>query len=169
MDIFVEQLIQRKQQASDYIKKILCVLVSTVVVFFSFTLLRYTPLSLLVGAFIIYFLYNLYMSTYVEFEYCFTNGAFDVDKIIAARKRRRITELNARSIEIMAPTSSPQFKGYMENHNIKKIYACTYLNDEDTYFVVYERGGQRTMLLFNPNEQIRDGFRRLSPQKVFFE
>ena len=35
-------------------------------------------------------------------------------------------------------------------------------------FLVYiEESGARKMLLFNPNEKIRDGIRRYNPQKVF--
>ena len=169
MDIFVEQLIKRKRRASDFVKVALCIIASTIVIFFTFLTIGspLTPFTFLLGAGLLYVLYNLNISINVEFEYCFTNGALDVDKIIAARKRKRLTELNARDIEMMGTTKNRAFRGYMENNEIKKIYACTSLNDEGVYFVVYERGGQRNMLLFNPNDTIKDGFRRLNPQKVF--
>lgn len=169
MDIFVEQLIKRKRRASDFVKVGLCVVAATVVIFLTFITIGspLTSLTLLLGVGLLYVLYNLNISINVEFEYCFTNGSLDVDKIIAARKRKRLTELNAREIEMMGTTKNRAFKGYMQNSDIKKIYACTSIKDDDVYFVVYEKGGQKCILLFNPNDTIKDGFRRLNPQNVF--
>ena len=39
----------------------------------------------------------------VEFEYSFTNGDLDVDKIMAKRKRVRLVEINQKQIQVMAP------------------------------------------------------------------
>lgn len=168
MDIFVEQLIKRKRRPSDFVKVGLCIVGGTVTVLLTFISLRFMGgLAALLGAGLIYLLYNLYISTNVEFEYCFTNGSLDIDKIIAAKRRKRLTELSAREIEMMGTTKNRAFNGYMQNGDIKKIYACTSIKDDGVYFVVYERGGVRNMLLFNPNDTIKDGFRRLNPQKVF--
>lgn len=169
MDIFVEQLIRRKRRPSDFVRVGLCIIAATVVIFLTFMTINspLIPFTLLIGVGLIYVLYNLNISINVEFEYCFTNGSLDVDKIIAAKRRKRLTELNAREIEMMGTTKNRAFNGYMQNGDIKKIYACTSIKDDGVYFVVYERGGVRNMLLFNPNDTIKDGFRRLNPQKVF--
>ena len=172
MDIIVEQLIRRKRQAKDFIKVFLCLVAATVII----TMMILAPFGNIVGTIIffagaalVYFLYHLGTSVNLEYEYCFVNGALDVDKIIAARKRKRLTELNARNIEIMASTKNRAFRGYMNDRDIKKIYACSSVNDIDVFFVIYNYKEEKHMLLFNPNDKIKDGFRRLNPQKVFLE
>lgn len=173
MDVFVEQIIKRKKSVSDFVKIGLCVLAAAVVIMFAPTLLfalhNFASIVLLLLAGIIYLLYNLFLGINVEYEYAFTNGAFDVDKIIAARRRKRVTSLNARNIEIMAKTSDRSFRNYAQNRDIKKIRACTSEKAEDLFFVVYLNDGKKTMLLFNPNEKIVDGFRRLNPQNVILD
>lgn len=171
MDVFVEQLVTRKKTAADYLKMLLCVLAAVAVCLFlpmflgrflgSFTLL------LCVG--FIYLLYQVMIGSNLEYEYSFTNGALDVDKVIAAKRRKKMTELNARDIEMMGTTKNRAFKGYMEDREIKKVYACSSMKDEGVYFVLYIDNGVKKLLLFNPDERIRDGFRRLNPQKVFLD
>ncbi len=170
MDVFVEQLVRRKRKPTDYVKVFLCFAAAFIVVIlmFAFSRAPYVgSLIFLIAAGVIYLIYNIGITVNLEYEYCFTNGALDVDKIIAARRRKRMTEVNARDIEIMATTKNRAFDNYMRNSEIKKIYACSSVDDEGVYFVVYNKDSKKMMLLFNPNETIKDGFRRLNPQKVF--
>lgn len=172
MDIFIEQMVRRKKQPMDFVKVLLCLIAATLIIMMMF-IFNQVPLIgtiiFFVGALLVYLIYNVGTSINLEYEYCFTNGALDIDKIIAARRRKKLTELNARDIEMMGTTRNHAFRGYMNNREIKKIYACSSVNDEDVCFVVYSVGGKRQMLLFNPNDTIKDGFRRLNPQKVFLE
>lgn len=172
MDIFVEQLIRRKRRGIDYIKAALCAF-AILIVLLAMPLLMQIPyvgsFALLLLAGVIYLIYNVIISVNIEYEYCFTNGALDIDKIVAARRRKRMTEVNAREIEMMGTTGNHAFRGYMENREIKKVYACSAVDDEGVYFVLYSKGGQKYLLLFNPNDTIKDGFRRLNPQKVFLD
>lgn len=169
MDVFVEQMVVRKKTIKDFIRTLGCALGGAAALFLIVTflgqLLGGFLLILIVGIF--YLLYQVVIGSNVEYEYSFTNGAMDVDKIIAARRRKRMTSLNAREIEIMAGKRYSAFEGYLKNSEIKKVSACSSIDDDDVYFVIYTDGGVRKMLLFNPNEKIRDGFRRLNPQKVF--
>ena len=170
MDLFVEQIIKRKRNGADYVKIALCV-IAVFIVLMAMPLAMRIPvfgsIAFLVCAGLIYLIYNVIISINLEYEYCFTNGALDVDKIIAARRRKRLTELNAREIEFMGTTQNHAFRGYMDNREIKKVYACSALGDEGVFFVIYSREGKKYMLLFNPNDEIKDGFRRLNPQKVY--
>jgi hypothetical protein len=69
----------------------------------------------------------------------------------------------------MARPKDPEFHRLMQDRGVKKIYACSHVNDSDTYYVYYENEKGRNLLLFNPNDKIKDGFRRLNPQKVFLD
>lgn len=172
MDVFVEQLVKRRRTSVDITKIVLCVLAILLVLMAAPILIgiRYFgSIALLLCVGLIYLLYNVLISVNLEYEYAFTNGALDIDKIIAARRRKRLTDLNAREIEIMARTSNHAYKSYAENREIKRIYACTAPTDEDVFFVVYQKNNNKYMLIFNPDERIRDGFRRLNPQNVFLD
>ncbi len=172
MDIFVEQIIRRKRQPLDYVKLLLCLVAATVVIMAMFifnTVPFIGTIIFFAGAALVYVIYNVGTSINLEYEYCFTNGALDVDKIIAARKRKCVTEINARDIDMMGTTKNRAFAGYMQNREIKKVYACSSIKDDGVYFVLYNVDGRKHMLLFNPNDTIKDGFRRLNPQKVFLE
>lgn len=170
MDIFTECMVKKKKGTIDYLKVVLCILIIiTVLMAMPFvSQVKYVGIILfMVCAGVIYLLYNIIISINLEYEYIFTNGAMDVDKIIAARRRKRITSLNARSIEIMASVHSNEAGAYANDKSIKRYYACTSVDDSDTYFVIYSENDKKYMLIFNPNETIKDGFKRLNPQKVF--
>lgn len=172
MDVFVEQLVKRRRTSGDIVKIVLCVLAILLVIMATPILIGiqyFGSIALLLCVGLIYLLYNVLISVNLEYEYAFTNGALDIDKIIAARRRKRLTDLNAREIEIMAKTSNRAYKSYAENRGIKKIHACTAPTDEDVFFVVYQKNDNKYMLIFNPDERIRDGFRRLNPQNVFLD
>ena len=178
MDIFIEQLVAKKKTAASYVRIWGGIVGALLLMFLFFTVLypivlQVIPMmgtiAFLVCAFLVYLLYLLVVNTNLEYEYCFTNGALDVDKIINRRNRKRMADLNARKIEKMARPKGPEFHRLMQDRGVKKIYACSHINDNDTYYVYYEGEKGRNLLLFNPNDKIKDGFRRLNPQKVFLD
>ena len=169
MDIFTEYMVKRKKRPTDYVKVVFCIIIIIGVVLIMPVIAQVGIILFFVCAGIIYLLYNIIISIKLEYEYTFTNGALDVDKIIAAKRRKRITSLNARSIEVMASVRSSEVDKYANDRSIKRYYACTAVDDPDTYFVIYSDDKKKYMLLFNPNNEIKDGFRRLNPQKVFLD
>lgn len=172
MDVFIEHMVKKKKTAKDYLKVVLCILsiIGMLGLMMCSLAIKYVGLILFTICGIVIYLIGRTVSTInMEYEYAFTNGALDVDKIIAAKRRRRMTSLNARSIEIMAKANSDRIDPYLNDRSIKRKYACTDVYDEDVYFVIYADDKNKCMLLFNPNEGIKDGFRRLNPQKVFLE
>ena len=177
MDIFIEQLVIKKKTAASYAIIFACLVGAFAVLFlftgFLFPLLAMVPgmggLAVLICFGLIWFLYRIITNTNAEYEYCFTNGALDVDKILNRRKRKRIADLNARTIEKMASAKDPEFARLMQDSAIKKVYACSHKDAEDLYYILYEGAKGRRVLLFNPNEKIKDGFRRFNPKKVFLD
>ena len=173
MDFITEQIIKKQKTAVDYLKLVLLLIAATVVMILMVGFLSNIPyigsILFLLCAGIIYFIYRCITGLNVEFEYSFINGSLDVDKIIAARRRKHITTLNARSIEIMGTRNNRAFGSNMNNSEIKKLYACSDVNAEDLCFVIFEHKSKKAMLLFNPNEKIREGFKRVNPQNVFLD
>ncbi len=172
MDIFIEHMVKKRKTAKDYLKVVLCILsiVGMLGLMVLSLAINYIGLILfVVCGIVIYIIGRVASSINTEYEYAFTNGALDVDKIIAAKRRRRMASLNARSIEIMASVDSDRIDPYLNDRSIKRKYACTHIYDNGVYFVIYADDKNKYMLLFNPNEGIKDGFKRLNSQKVFLE
>lgn len=168
MDIFVEQLVKKKRDAGDFLIIVLSIIAALALVYL-LTRVIGTMIGFIifiVVAVLIYLLYLLITSTNLEYEYCFTNGSFDVDKIINVRRRKRMTEFNVREIEIMASAKSPEYEKYLRNPVFRKVYACADRQAEDLYFAVYNEGGEQKMLLFTPNDKIKDGFKKFNPKKT---
>lgn len=170
MDIFVEQLVKKKRGIKDLLTvlaSILGMLVVLWIVPFAFVIPGVGFALFALCVIFIYLLYFLITSINQEYEYCFTNGILDVDKIINMRKRKKMLEINVRKMEMMGSKTSAEFGKYMADSNVKKVYACTHKAAEDLCFLVFpEESGKNIMLLFNPNEKIIDAIRRYNPQKV---
>lgn len=173
MDIFVEQMVKKNKTIKDYIKIVLCLIVSFALIFaliMSPGIPAIGSIVFAVCAGMIYLMYRLISNTNLEYEYCFTNGNLDVDKIINARSRKNMIDINTRRIDIMATRKNRAFNLNMQDRSIKKIYACTDINADDLCFMIYiDDDGNRRMLLFNPNDEIKEGIRRYNPQKVFLD
>lgn len=170
MDIFVEQLVKKKRGIKELLTvlaSILGVLVVLWIVPFAFMIPGVGFALFALCVIFIYLLYFLITSINQEYEYCFTNGILDVDKIINMRKRKKMLEINVRKMEMMGTSTSAEFGKYMADSSVKKVYACTHKAAEDLCFLIFpEESGKNIMLLFNPNEKITDAIRRYNPQKV---
>ncbi len=171
MDIFVEQLVKKKRTGKDLAKIFAC-LVGAFVLLFAITMGLAIPalgfFIFAVCAVFIYLLYQMVCSTKLEYEYCFTNGILDIDKIINFRSRKSMLEINVRKMEMMGTRQNRAFFANMEDRSVKKVDACTYREAEDLCFLLFrDEAGRKIMVLFNPNDEIKEGIRRYNPQKVF--
>ena len=139
-----------------------------VFILMNFILIQFIgTIVLLVIAGIVYLVYRLVTSINLEYEYILTNSDIDVDMIINARRRKRMTTVNLRSVECFAQKKSPEFNRFSNSRGIKKLFACRDAADDNTCFVVYTEGEQTKMLFFDPNEKIADRIKTLNPQKTF--
>lgn len=171
MDLFYEQLVKKQRTWVDFVKIALCIVAAIVLVYVLVIGLAIPYIGFfvfIVCCALIYLLWLLITATNLEYEYTFTNGDLDVDKIINVRKRKRMTSLNARAIELMSwkGASQHEFERYLNAQDIKKVYACENRQADEVYYVIYMDDSDKKMLLFNPNEKIRQGFKRYNPQKV---
>ena len=170
MDIFLEQIVKKKRGIKEFLI-VLAAMVGVLAVLFVLTLAFAIPgigfLIFAVCVVLMYLLYFLVTSINLEYEYSFTNGILDVDKIINARRRKSMLEINIRKMELMGDRMAPEFEKYLATESLKKVYACTHRDAEDLCFLVFvDHDGKEKMLLFNPNEGIKDAIRRYNPQKV---
>ena len=97
-----------------------------------------------------------------EFEYIFTNGDLDIDKIIAKQKRER-------KITIDVETTEKLFK-YSENaaksgNYSKVIYACV-PDEESVCLVARHKKEGLCLLVFAPEEKLLSKIKEFIPRNI---
>ena len=170
MDFFTEYII--KQKKSNF--KILAaagMIILTIAVWLITLPFSVLPLAssfiVLIDAAVAYGAYLVITSFNIEYEYCVTNSEMDVDKIINRRKRKRIVTLKFTGIEIMAPVNDSRFRDEENGEFADVIMAAISPDHPDAYFIIFEKDGKRTKLIFNPSEKIVETAAVFAPRKVY--
>ena len=89
----------------------------------------------------------------VEYEYAFTNGELDVDKIINGTKRTHLHSIDIRKIEKLAPVEDESYAEYDKDDKMKRTYAVINRYTQ-TYFLVWGEENEKQMLLMEPSEEM---------------
>jgi len=167
VDIFIEKLVKKQKTSKDMLKAIGLILASLVIVFFI------VPLIPFVKGFLIFFIvaipffaYYVIKSQNVEYEYAYTNGELDVDRIVAESRRKRLLSVDCKDFEIVAKVSSDKYSDeYRKIPN--KVEAVSSMTSPDVYFAVFENAGKRTILYFEPNDKMIEAMWKYIPRKFF--
>jgi len=172
MDIFIEEMVERKRTAVQVAGVFGLMLVS---VFFAYILMTLVlPLIpalasvvflLTVGVF--YFCYRVAVSFNVEYEYSLVGNEIDIDKIQNRKKRKRLTTVNIRNLENFGVCkNNAEYKKSIGDVSVKKIYACKDKQDDSNYFAVYFENSVKCMLIFSPSEKITEVIEKFNPKRV---
>jgi hypothetical protein len=168
MDAFIEKLVMKRKKGFDYIISVGTVALSFVVAIMamavagSFSVGQFGVI-LAIGA--VYFGFRLQSRTSVEFEYIVTNGALDVDKIIAQRKRARIFSGDCREFDAVGKVKSRNHGPHITN-GAQVIFAGTDMDSDDLYFISLSYKGKKTVVYFEPDQRMIDSFKRFIPKKL---
>ncbi len=159
MDIFIEEMVKKKKDTTDYCKiygvMLLAALLVFVIICFIMPLFPvFSSLIFLLAAGVVYGAYYLITSTNIEFEYSLVNTEIDIDKIINKKRRKRIATASIRGLDAMGTKNNPEFNTYLNNSVISKIYACIDKFSDNLFFIVYNQGDKKIMLVFNPSQKI---------------
>ena len=104
-------------------------------------------------------------SRYIEFEYALTNNELDIDKILAKSRRKRLITVNFKQIDICAKTDDINFANEFKNAP-EKVYDCTGMSENDTYFVDFNTSDQKTRVIFQPTDKMKENMRLINPRAV---
>ncbi len=167
MDSFLEKIVVKKKTPKDYLI-IAGILLAGVILFFAVQLVPFlSSFFLIIVVLIAYLVYQVVIARNVEYEYIVTNGDLDIDKIIAKRRRKRIFSANCKDFDIIAKLKG----GYNDRRLVDakhKIEAISSINSEDVYLITLVYKGERTAVLFEPDERMLKAFKSYIPRKVEF-
>lgn len=163
-DIFLEYLVKKKSK-EDVLKQILLIfgciltlLAATYLCFFVF--IKFIWLLPAIWGIVIYFTVILRRNYSVEYEYIFTNGQLDVDKISGKMKRKSLVSLLCKNIEYMGPITHDMT---CDREIIDTIYDPS---RRGKYYIDYTQGGKKFRLLIQPPEKILENMKRYNPRNV---
>ena len=163
MDTFFEQLIKIKltgKLKAIIVGAILLDAVIVVAVTF-FALLFLSPaFTFLVVVAVIYGSYKILSTLSVEFEYIFTNGDLDIEKITAKSSRKRMVSIKCAKVEKYG-----QYKGQTAPGSVKQTYNfCNPDSENQMYMIAESRGEGTVMIIFAPDERIREAIEKCIPR-----
>ncbi len=163
MDTFFEQIIKIKLTGK--VKAIIvgAILLDLVIVALVtlFALMFLSPaFTFLIVVAVVYGSYKLLSSLSVEFEYIFTNGDLDVDKITAKSSRKRMVSIKCSKVEKYG-----EYKGQPAPGSVRQVYNfCNPDSEGQMYMIAENRGEGTVMIIFAPDERIREAIEKYLPR-----
>ena len=159
MDNFAEYLVRKNETAQDKSKRTLTLIAGitlTLILATAGILMAVRPVLfvvLLLLAFAsAYLTYFLVQSMYVEYEYTFTNGELDIDKIVAQKKRTSLL-----SVEIKKFDDFGKYSDEMEeSEDMTVVFASDNIEKHEYYAEFLHDDYGRTRLVFSPDSKILD-------------
>lgn len=171
MDIFLEYLMKKKLTWLDFLKKlgiVLAALVLCYVVLIGFWQVQFLRAYIFIAlAGVVYFAMIFMRNFDLEYEYIFTNGDLDIDKVKARKTRKRMVSLSCKNIELMASDKNMTYKRNFEDGTFAQKYNAVF-NPEDgrVYHVIFSKNGERSLLTFQPPVKLLEAMRKMNPRCV---
>lgn len=153
MDSFKEQIIKKENTSKDNTMRFLIAFGSVALAFsiimFTIMLRYFLPMAFFIGAVIIYGGFYLIQNLNLEYEYIFTNGDLDVDKVIAARSRKHLI-----TVKVNDATDIGEYREGDSSDRTTVMASAKNSELTDWYldFKHHEYGDTR--LIFTPNEDM---------------
>lgn len=166
MDVFKEQIVRKLPSKNEKISKILILVAAVALAMMCFIFAfgtQFAMFGILFAGLALYGGYYCVTNFDVEYEYIFTNGELDVDKIIAQRKRKRLC-----SVRIGAAAEFGRVENG-SNTDGAETYVRASADDEDQtdYFIrLNHKSLGDTVLIFTPNEEMLGLIKPYVPRNI---
>ncbi len=125
----------------------------------------FSAISLAISAGLTFGCYVLRNNQRIEYDYTFTNGMLDIAKVINNSKRKKLLSADIKEFEIIAPISDEGFNRMLNHPGIKKLNY--FLNrGGGLYYGVFTKDGVKSLLVFEPSEEMVALFKKVNPRNV---
>ena len=169
MDNFAEQLVKRSETSADKAKRLILIIVGVffTVVIAGLAVLQLTKpifamLGLILAAVAGYGTYFAVQGSYVEYEYTFTNGELDVDKIVAKKKRTAMVSTAIKKFTAFGKYTD----GMDESEDMTVVIASDNIASHEYYADFQHEEYGLTRLIFAPDERILDNIKKSLPPQL---
>lgn len=165
-DVFLEQIVKQQKSFKEILRNVVIIIVGLLLAIGLFLLLlmpfkfkEYLGMFVfLILAGVVYYTWYIVSGLNLEFEYIFTNGEIDVDKISNKRKRKRVTTIRVSQASSFNEFDSSTFdkSAYAHVYN-----ASAFLKSQDNYILAYaNRDGEKCCLIFTPDERMLEAIKK---------
>lgn len=169
MDNFAEQLVKKNETSSDKTKRTL-VLVIGIILTLILVVLAFLQMSSFIRAMLCFILaalcgygaYSMYCNSQIEYEYAFTNGEIDIDKIIAKKKRNEMISFEVRQLTDFGKYS----EGMKESDDMTVVFASDNIEEHEYYAEFQHETYGNTRVVFCPDERMLDNIKKFLPSKI---
>ena len=161
MDTFIEQIVQQKKTALDYLLIGGCWLLAVVLTVICWLFVPPFALFVLCGSgFVAWWLST---ARNKEYEYCVTNGDVDIDLITAKRARKRVVSVAGRKIETLLPyDTAKSTAGYQ-----RVVVAAPSLREAGLWsFTYHSKKNGHTLVVFQPEQRVLSALYQGLPKLV---
>lgn len=166
MDVFEEQIVRQRRTPAVKMIQILIILLAAFLCVFTFFYMAVTEFAYLIiitCALIWFGAWKLIGRFYIEYEYAFTNGELDIDRITNKKKRLRLLGIDCKSIESYGRFKPQEHSGKAYN---ERIFAAN--PDSPNLFCIVcqqEKKGS-ALIVFEPNEAMREAMLKFIPRRA---
>lgn len=103
-----------------------------------------------------------------EFEYTFTNGELDFAQVFNNQKRKSLGTMRVKNVESFGPVDSNSFRKTINMPGLKR--KNWFLNrDGKLYYFYYQKESNKTMIVFEPSEELVVMIRKYLPRGSYLE
>lgn len=164
-DIFVEEMVVRRKSAWNLLLSAGIVVLALALVIAVWLFIPFIGSALMV--IVLFAAYLGIKFQYVEYEYSFTNGDLDIDKIMAKRKRKRVVEINHQKIKVMAPYTA-EFEAETKGYSVSEVVdASSSKNAAGRWFFIYEKqDGTYAFVVIQPSKRMREAMKKYLRSRI---
>jgi hypothetical protein len=102
----------------------------------------------------------------IEYDYTFTNGILDIAKVINNSKRKKLLSADTREFEVLAPISDEGFQRMLNHKGIEQKFNYFLNRGGGLYYAVFTYNGKKTLLVFEPSEELVQMIKPYNPRNV---
>jgi len=155
-DVFKEQIVKRKQTLKEKAIRFAALFICVFAFVVSFVFVQFMAFPI---ALVLWFAARYLLSFLnVEYEYIFTSGDLDIDKIYDKTRRKRIYTGDVKNIQIMTPVNEMGYEATFKR--AEKTFDCTggeYGDNTYKFMVLYKE--KHIQIVFEPDGSMLDAMR----------
>lgn len=98
---------------------------------------------------------RMLVNSNLEFDYYLNGSTFRIVKVVNRKKRKKMVEVNTSVFESLGHISAEAYERYAGSKDVKKLFAITDYEDEDSvYYIYYSFNGTKYLLHIAPSNDM---------------
>ncbi len=164
-DLYAEWLVKRKNGSKELMIQVGLVAVAVIGIL-AVVLFPTWGVFIAVGA-IVLAVFG-FQALKVEYEYIFVTDELQITPILNQQRRRnkkRVSIVMSKVVTV-APMKGHELDPYTGNNKINRVDFSSRMSDANTYGIVVEDKGEKTLYVIEPNEKLLNVMKNAAPRKV---